>query len=313
MTTDALQPNRDAGAILASLAHFYRATGHKAVVDGGCVWFDGGAFSLMSIPTMLVPDVSLAGVRRLLWRSGKWAAVYRANEAGETTVPLFMLRDKHYDLGHLQRQFRQQVRAAAAALQARECSWQEWRTAAARCDRETLGRRGKDVAGTHPLLTAEGRERIAHAASMVAGLRIHACFCGREIAAYLMHLTLGETCEGLLTHRCDDDGAWPARFASHLLTFSFAQSAMAHPGISAVCVGRQSVPANEPLARFKRHAGFTEEPCRLRIRLHPVLAPLLENRAAAGLLRAIRGRFADGIPVLRNFEVLECSALRGRG
>jgi len=296
---------------LSALRSFYEAWGHQAVVAGGALWFDGGSFSMMSIPTMLVPRIETSAVRHLLSRTGKVAAVYRTIEPGDTTVPIYMLRDKNYGLGHLQRQFRQKVLAAAPALQVRECSWEDWRISASRCDRDTLSRHHSAVSVAHPLLSSEGREQIAQAAMAVPGLRIHACFYGNEIVAYLAHLNLGETCEGLLAHRCKFDSPSPARFASHLLYFSFAQAAFARPGISSVCVGRQSVPANESLARFKRHAGFMEEPCHLRIRLHPLVAPLVENRAASAMLRRIRAGLGGKIPLLKNLEVLERSEHRG--
>lgn len=297
---------------LEALRKFYEALGHRAVTEGGALWFDGGSLSMMSIPTMLVPTVETGAVRHLLLRTGKVAAVYRTIEPGDATVPIYMLRDKSYGLGHLQRQFRQKVLAAAPALQVRECSWQEWRISASRCDRDTLSRHHSAVVVAHPLLSSEGREQIAQAAAAVPGLRIYACFYGNEIVAYLAHLTLGETCEGLLAHRCQFDSTSPARFASHLLYFSFAQAAFSRPGISSVCVGRQSVPANEPLAQFKRHAGFAVEPCYLRIHLHPVLAPFLENRAASAFLQTIRTVFSEKVPALRNLEVVECSARCGR-
>jgi hypothetical protein len=296
---------------LEALRAFYQAWGHRAVLAGGAVWFDGGAFSMMSIPTVLVPDLEEKAVRRILSQTAKWAAVYRVENPGEKTVPLFTLRDKTYDFGHLQRQFRQQVRVASSMIEARECSWEEWRAGGLPCDRDTLRRHGKYTETSHPLLTAEGRERIAAAAAEVPGLRIHACFGANGIAAYLIHLRLGDTCEGLLAHRCDAHADSPARFASHLLYFSFAKAAMATLEISAVCVGRQSVPANESLARFKRHAGFVAEPCHLRIRLHPVLAPFLENRVASAFLRRSRVGFSRKIPKLMNLEVLESAALRG--
>lgn len=300
-------------ANFAELGEFYKAWGHRTVVEGDALWFDGGSFSMMSIPTTHVPRVETSAVRRLLARTGKAAAVYRVSEQGETSVALFMLRDKSYDLDHLQRQFRQKVLAAAPALQVRECSWEEWRIAASRCDRDTLTRHRRAVPVSHPLLLSAGRERIARVAALVPGLRIHACFYGDEIVAYLAHLTFGDICEGLLAHRWEFDRASPARFASHLLYFSFAKTALARPEISSVCVGRQSVPANESLARFKRQAGFLDEPCHLRIRLHPRVAPLVENRAAAAILRKIRSSFAGRIPVLNNLEVLERSAFHGQG
>ncbi len=94
---------------LSALADFYSACGHRARVAGGCVWFDGGAFSMMSIPTALVPEIPDREVRKILLRSGKLAAVYRVPKPEGTTVPVFWLRDKNHGPANLQRQFRQQV------------------------------------------------------------------------------------------------------------------------------------------------------------------------------------------------------------
>lgn len=72
-----------------------------------------------------------------------------------------------------------------------------------------------------------------------------------------------------------------------------------------VTVGRQSLPANHSLARFKRHAGYQAESYSLRIRLHPLLAPLLENRPVSALLNRLRRHLAPRFPQLHNLEVLE--------
>jgi hypothetical protein len=295
---------------LDALGAFYAAWGHRSIVQGGAVWFDGGLFSMMAVPTKVVPDATDADARAILSRSGKLAAVYRVEAPRGTTVPVFMLRDKNYGPSNLQRQFRQHVDRASSSLEAHECSWEEWEIAARRCDRDTLVRHGCHRLTLDRLCSAQTRSQIAAAARAVPGLRIHACFSGGEIAAYLVHLTFGGMCEGLLAHRVDAADGSVLRHASHLLYFSFAQAAMARQEVHAVCVGRQSVPANESLARFKRHAGFEPEPCHLRIRLHPVLAPLLENSTAAALLRMIRSGLSRKIPALSNLEVMEHAGQR---
>lgn len=303
---DVTRPARPQSTLdLAALRSFYEAWGHQCLVAHGAVWFDGGAFSLMSIPSVLKPDLSIPDVRILLSRTRKLAAVYPSETSHGVPVPLFTLRDKDYGPASLQRQFRQQVRTASALMEVRECPWREWRDAALRCDRETLLRRGIGPGTVHPLLTTAGREQIALAAAAVPGLRIQACFRGSEILAYLVHITFDGVCEGLMAHRCESGPEATTRHASHLLYYSFARWAITQDGIGMVCVGRQSVPANVSLARFKVHAGFQPEPYHVRIRLHPLLAPALENRLAAGLLRVIRIRFTGAIPPLANLEVLE--------
>ena len=302
------KPSVEAGRLHAMerLAAFYQAIGHRACVAGGCVWFDGGAFSMMSIPSTLVADIRDEQVRGLLARFGKVAAVFPVlGEAGRE-VSLFVLRDRSYGLGHLQRQFRQKVLAAATRMEVRESCWEEWLERAVRCDRETLVRRGCGRS-MHPLLLRSGRERIAAAGELVPGLRVDACFVGREIAAYMVSLTQGGVCEGLMAHRVHSVAGSMEQNASHLLYYDFARRAFGRGDVSSVCVGRQSIPANHPLGEFKRHAGYDEERCFLRVLIHPALAPLVGNRLAVGLLGGVRKRFSAKVAAFRNLEVLECA------
>lgn len=305
VTCDRLPPST-----LSALRDFYEAWGSRAIAAGGTVWFAAGSFSLVSTPTMLLPDVRDQDVRSLLWKTGKLAAVYGASRSEGTTVPVSVLRDKAYDAGSLQRQFRQHVVRASKTLEARECSWGEWETAAARCDEQTLARRGIAGPSSHPLSSREGRRKVVAVAERIPGLRIQACWLDDQIAAYLVHLTMGSVCEGLMVHRCDGDTAHPTRDASHLVYYTFAREAMARPEIRLVCVGRQSVPPKSDLAGFKRHAGFEEVAYPLRFRLHRMIAPVIENRVGAGVLRAVRAALSSRVPALRNLEVMERAGLR---
>lgn len=266
---------------------------------------------MMSIPTSLVPVVGSGDVRRILLRSGKWAAVYRTNHNEGTTVPVFVLRNKNYGPECLQRQFRQKVTAARSRMDVRECSWEEWRDQGVRCDRETLRRRGVQTR-RHPMLRQSNRERIAAAARAVPKLRIHACFYRQDIAAYVAHICIGNVCEGLMAHRVDTRHDDTERGAAHLLFFEFARDMIQRSDIGEICIGRQSIPANETLARFKFDAGFEAGPCHLGIRLHPAAAVLLENRVSAAVLQTVRRRLAGQVPIFKNLEVLERASLRGR-
>lgn len=297
---------------LLNLRDFYEAIGSDAIAAGGVVWFVAGSFSLCTTPTMLLPDLREKEVRALLWKTKKLAAVYGVLEDEGTTVPMYVLRDKSYDSKNLQRQFRQHVVRAQKVLEARECTWKEWETAAVRCDEETLLRRGMDSKVRHPLLSPEGRSKVVGIAERIPELRIQACFYGSEIVAYLVHLTMGSVCEGLMIHRRDDRAEDYCRDASHLVYYTFAKAAMAMPEIQTVCVGRQSVPAKDALAGFKRHAGFEELAYPLRFRLHSLIAPAFENRVGARMLRTVRERMGGKVPALENLEVMERASLRSR-
>lgn len=299
MSTSGIEP------LWEALKEFYRLWGHQAEVQGGCVWFDGGTFSLMSIPTTLTSQSSVAEVRSLLRRTGKLAAVYRVPSPCRITLPVYFLRDKNYDLAALSRQFRQKVRSAATRMEVRQVEWSAWEHSALPCDRDTLLRHGNRRRTSHPLLDPKHRARVAEAARATPGLALHACYCGQTIVAYLIHLSMEPICEGLFLHRIDSLSEPEARFASHLLYYQFAHEMIRRSEVGGICVGRQSIPANPSLGRFKRQAGFSEEPCHLSIKAHPLLAPLVENSITACLLAGLRHRGVRFLPILSNLEVLE--------
>ncbi len=183
-----MERNRQCGEslspeVLVDLCDFYKAIGSHAIAAGGVVWFVAGSFSLCTTPTMLLPDLNDKEVRALLWRTKKLAAIYGVSQDEGTTVPMYVLWDKSYDLKNLQRQFRQHVVRAQKVLEARESTWKEWEIAAVRCDEETLLRRGMDSKARHPLLSPEGRSKVVRIAERIPGLRIQACFYGDEIVA----------------------------------------------------------------------------------------------------------------------------------
>ncbi|MFM8251955.1 MAG: hypothetical protein ACKOBW_10210 [Planctomycetota bacterium] len=297
---------------LYALRDFYEAWGHQAVVAGGAVWFNAGSFCMVSSPTVVIPQLEDPAARRLLWETRRLAAIYGSTQTEGTSVSAYVLSDKTYDMNHLQRQFRQHVVKASKHLEVRECSWNEWIVAAQTCDEDTLARRGTADVASSPLLDQARRQTIAKIAATIPDFRIQACFFGREMVAYLVHLTMGSVCEGLMIHRRNDSLDSSAKYASHLVYFHFTKALITQPEITKVCVGRQSIPFNPSLSSFKRHAGFIEEPYHLRFRLHPLFAPAIENRASAWVLRSLRQAFAGRLPFLANLEVLERACLRPR-
>lgn len=294
---------------LFALREFYEAWGHRAVVSGESVWFDGGSFSMMSIPTLVIPKVRRTDVDQLLLKTGKLASVYGVENTDGMSVPLYVLTDKNYGWNHLQRQYRQQVKKASLHMTARPCTWIEWEQSASRCDSNTLSRRGKKTRANHPLLNAKGRSKISEIAQSIPELGLYGCFCGREIVAYIAYLKVGSICEGIFAHRCNDDEA-SSRYAAHLLFFEFARFAIGCESTELVCVGRQSVPANKSLERFKLHAGFEAVPYFLRMQMHPYVTPFLQNRLSEFLLYSIRKVLSPRFSSFSNLEVLERACCR---
>lgn len=239
----------------------------------------------------------LQGVLR---QSGRWAVLANTTHPTGYETSAFVVRDKGYGLHSLQQQFRRHVQRHAASCEVRPLSWPELATRGWRVNRNALARVGyRSSALVDPVKWAA----LCGEADRV-GFEAWGCWCDGELAAYITLLTVGGVTEGYLMNW--DDRYREVRPACALY-FGFTQAVIARPGITAITVGRQALPAHPGVDRFKRHAGYVEEKVPLAVVLHPTVERWLPWRAVAWLCLAWHRRF--GRPgVLANAEVLAAAA-----
>lgn len=288
------------------LAALYRALGHQVVAGAGVLWRDGGRLALVAEPSGAAPTGGVAEIRGLLRRHRRLAAIFCTDQPSGKSVPLFTAT-VGFTAGGARRQFRQQLRVARRLCTVRPLSWEDWRDMALPCDRAALRRQGRADA---PLLHPAGRAGLAATAATAPELSLLGCFAGDRLAAYLVVRTRGAIRDGLVMH-WDDELA--AHHPTHLLYAEAVARLIGEPAIRELRIGRQSLPANPGLDRFKRNAGFEERPCHLAVLLHPWVAPLLETRPAAWLLARLRRLLTPVWPGAAALEVIELAAASRRG
>ncbi len=297
----------DSAALEHPLRRLYEAMGHRAWSRHGVLWIAVGRFSLMAIPSVRPVEVEAGEMGDLLVETGRSAAVFLAARSTGVEGAAYVVRDKGYGLGSLQRQFRQSLRRGQEDCEVRPLGWEEWRARGPAVNVAALRRRGE---GGSAYGDEAGWEKICGAAAAVAGLEVLGCFCRGELAAYLLSWTEGGICEGLVAH-------WSDRFGEsrpcHVLYYEFARQMMAREGICEVNVGRQSLPARAGLDRFKRQAGYGREAFPLGVYLHPRLAWLAENSWVLGGLEALHRRVGPRLGFLENVEVLRAAEVVRRG
>lgn len=287
---------------LEDLQHFYHRIGQSAVISEGGLWLNETRLSLMTIPGVLPLRPSRMEVQRLLRQSGKMAAVFGCGFETGRVVDSFWVRDRDYGLHSLQRQFRQQVKAAQQVCICRPVDWGEMAALALPVNRETFRRRGRGrTSMTEPDLWL----KYCHAAAALPGYEVMGCFVQGELAAYMVTWVHEGVCFGLHMFWSD---AYRAAHPTHALYYETVRERMVRPGIEAMTVGRQSIPAMTSVDRFKGHAGFVREPCRVGIVLHPAWSWLLANPLCVRGLRALRLRAEPHRPGLKNLEVFEVAS-----
>lgn len=286
---------------LSELARFFRATGRPAEVEGGALWVAETRLSLMAVPGTRVIRPPLPGVHSVLRRTGRIAALYPSAGPTGVDVDQFVLRDRNYSMDSLQRQFRQQTRAALRECRVRPMAWAELGHLGLPANRDNLARQGK----SNRFLTTPGRwAEVCDVAATVSGLEVMGCFThAGDLAAYMITWTHERWCFGLQhcwvnVHR--------SLHPNHALYVVTATERMQRGDIDVFTVGRQTIPRMNRVDTFKDHAGFTRERCPVGVILHPWWRPFLSNPMVVRLLRGLRslGR-APG--ALRNVEVLEAA------
>ncbi|WP_009959200.1 GNAT family N-acetyltransferase [Verrucomicrobium spinosum] len=287
---------------MQKLAEFYQRTGRTGEILAGGVWSEETSLSLMSIPGMVPLRPSAKDLAGLLRQKGKMAAVFGCGHSTGRMVDAFVIRDRAYGEHSLQRQFRQQLRHAQKACHCRPLAWSEMPRLALPVNQATLRRRQK----VNPWLTERQLwSRYCDAASQVPGLEVMGCFVGGEMAAYMVTWLHAGVSHGLQM-------AWSETFRqehpTHALYYENVRTQMARSEVLAVSVGRQTAPAMAAVDRFKCHAGFVREPCRMGVVLHPVAAPILTHPWSRRSFRLLRERAGRRWPLLMNSEVFEVAA-----
>jgi hypothetical protein len=281
------------------LAPFFRSLGHGTWSRLGTLWIDAGRFSLVTIPCNVVVAATRADVAGLLRDTGRVVAVAAIADATGVESSHFWVRDRGYALASLQRQFRQQVVRHDHDRRVRTIPWDELRVRGLEVNRDTMERRGLRM---HRCTTAAGWAESCAIAAGIPGLEATGCLVGDRLAAFLVSWTVAGSCYGLLMHR---DGRFHATGAANAMVFEFTRSMLARPGVDAVTLGRGWFPPEPSIDRFKRHAGYVEEPLQLAVALHPRWEVLLRSPLVHAAVRCVdavttgRLRLADDLAVLR--------------
>lgn len=284
---------------MAALAPLLRALGYRVHERPDVDWVEYGLFSLMPMPSTRVVADDAAAIEPLLRESGRISASFVARDGGVASVA-WWIRDPDYGPASVQRQFRQNLRRGEGRVVVRPVEWGELRQTGMAVHRDVAIARGVPA---DRLPGPAAWDAICTAAAATPGAEATGCFVDGGLAGFMLSVTSAGVCEGLVAevspHRRD---VRPA----HALYHGFAAGMIRRPGVSAVTVGRQSIPPRGSLDAFKRHAGFVAEPIRVAVMLHPRWRWLAAGPVRGGL-HAARRLLGGRVPQFRNLDLIEAS------
>lgn len=284
---------------MAALAPLLRALGYRVHERDDIDWVEYGLFSLMPMPSTRVVTEDPLAIELLLRLSGQISASFVTCEGGTASMA-WWVRDPDYGLSSVQRQFRQNLRRGEGRVVVRPLSWGELRMKGLAVHRSVASARGVPSLRLHG---PDAWNTICSAAAATAGAEATGCFVDGELAAFMLSVTSAGVCEGLLAEVSPHHSeARPA----HALYHGFAMDMIRRPGVTAVTVGRQSIPPHGSLDAFKRHAGFVAEPIHVGVVLHPRWRWLAAGPVRGGLHTA-RRLLGGRVPQLNNVDLIEAS------
>jgi hypothetical protein len=278
------------------LAEFHLRRGTAFHPGPRALWCPAGAFSIYSAPSSLTVAIDRSEMESALLATRRLLAIAPVPRETGLAGKAFILRDKAYGLQSLQRQFRQQVKSSARHCEVEPIDWRSLSSAGLPVNRALRLR------DRHSSLAMENTwHRFCEAAADIRGLEAWGVFTAGELIAYIVILEWNGFCHGLYMNW---SGARPEWHPTHLLYYETARAIMARPSVQAFSTGRQTIPANPGLDRFKAHAGFAPETVHLAVVAHPRWRRFLETIPRLSPI-PLRNRF----PALRNLEALEAAAL----
>ena len=285
------------------LAPFFRALGHHTWSRLGALWIDAGRFTLVTIPCNVVVTATRSEIIELLRDTGRIVAVFV--NAGGTGVASsdFWVRDKSYSQASLQRQFRQHVNRHGHRCQVRIVPWAELSACGLKVNQDTMDRRGLKM---NRCTTPEGWADICRVAGGIPGLEATGCCIDGNLTGFIVSWTVGGACQGLLMHR---DSEYQFMGAANTLAFGFTRLMLQRPEVHEVTLGRGWFPAEETIDRFKRHAGYDEEPLQLAVMLNPRWTGVLGSPVTKTLLRWVDAITARRSSIGSDLQVLDAASL----
>lgn len=296
----------------ANLAKFWELQGRPVLEWNGIWWGQHKGPFYRCLPFHRVVDLEPEEVRGFLRASSIRGLAFTSDRPG---LPrgLYVIRPENYGLHAVSRKQRNHVARGLEACAFRELDGGELQVLGMPLNRDTLLRQSREDA---TFLDPARWQRFVRAVSRCPGMAIHGAFVDGRLATYLISCREGPWLH--LIHKMSST-AFRRHHPDHALDYSIIRDAASDPGIRFIANGATSLLPDHGLDRYKRQLGYEVEAHNLSIHFHPLLAPMLHNRAAVAVAKRAQalfphsGRLAYGAKVMEGALISRSRPPEGPG
>jgi hypothetical protein len=293
-----MSPTR-AGLSAPALAQFYELRGHRVFEALGTHWVHYRGPFFWSLPNQRLIDADPREVKEMLRKHGVTGVRFPSATGLGIPLGLYVCRPREYAIEKLPRQFRRHVTRGLEMCTIRPIEPAELLREGLQLNLDTMARQRRydsefgDPASWKRFVDAVRHSpRVAVTGAYLSGrLSVYIVTCRQDGCLHMLYKM----------SRAEDRGL-PV---SHALDYRIISDAALDPEIELVENSFSSLIPNEGLDSYKRHMGFTIEPCRLAIYFHPRIAPLLTNRLTVAAARAAWNRRPKDTRLQLGVAVLE--------
>ena len=286
-----------------NFAEWLRRQGHHVVRSASSYWYNQGPRVYQAFPyhQLIAPDED--ELRALLVRERMLGARFSTDlDAHLGAVSYHVVcRSTLGRLENIPRKARHDIRRGLNAGRVQQIPLSRLADEGWELRKDTLERQGRTRAESQ-----QWWSRLCRAADGIPGFEAWGLLADETMAA------------SLLAFRCDDCVSilYQQSRTSHLaagvnnaLAFDFARAALSRAGVSSLFYGLASLDAPASVDEFKFRMGFTPQPVRQRVVLHPALRPFV-GRPLKVLVARTSATF-PGLPIVRKGSGLLSLYLEG--
>ena len=284
------------------LTPLYQALGHRTFERFDRLWINVGRFSLATGPCALNVEATREEMNDLLKESGALAATFATPLPTGIESVAYTVEDPTYDLSSVKRQFRQHLKRGAPHCEIRPLSWKELRDGGLEINRDTARQRNQPNA---TCANAKCWAEFCDAVKNHEQIEAIGCLVDGTLAAFIVAWVRENRADGLMMHHTRK---FAKQSPSHAIMHGFARTLISRPKIDFVCVGRDMIPQQASLSRFKRRAGYDLTPIQVVVVIHPSWNRLLTNPWSRVGFRRLRHALGHRINSIEDSQVLDAAA-----
>jgi len=253
-------------------SEFLTRQGYKVIRTESCYWYNvqSGFYFYFPYHQLITPTKD--ELKRILWGELSIGVRFFAPTAGVGKDSyMIVLSDKNYDITSVDAKYaRRQTRRGLEKFEIRLFSFKDLSTLGNRLNYETLSRQKRSP----QVWNAQKWQLYCEAADELDGFEAWGAFSGHNLAAFMVTFQMED--HFTILHQSSAK-EYLHFYPNNALVYFVTKLKIAHPNISTISYGPQSLDAPQSLDTFKLHMGFEKRPMKQIIVFNPLIKPFING------------------------------------